>query len=155
MRTSALVVAALLTGCIQADAPVELTESAEVPLAAIEFVDLEGRIDGGVGVPEVGPVPRIVALQGSVSGFVPLENASWVTANMSWTSPAPTRLELHLQSPSGNVHTAAQSPLGREQTLSLTVDPVEEMGEWILWVAPVGPVAAVEWEATVTWLTAR
>jgi hypothetical protein len=72
-----------------------------------------------------------------------------LTVNLSWESPTPSRLALHLTGPDDKQHSAAL-PLGSMDTeLSLTItDPLP--GKWVVGVACEGAGAQIDWTADVT-----
>lgn len=157
-----LVLLAILpnAGCVEPMEPDEMggVESASIaaqrePNATLPaYVVLKGEMTASAGTPTVGPIPFVYAraLGREAGTFDVPPGASSLNARVNWSSVAPSRFELHLQSPSVEVYTAAPGPTDTSQTLAMTLDGPFERGEWILFLTTQGAAADVTWAAQIT-----
>jgi len=153
-RSILLVAAVLLVGCVGAPQPAQTVNPDPVPGVAEthsgpDTIFLSGVFGEGVGTPQAGPVPFTIVGMGEVAKSVIVRDSLRpLNATLTWSSQAPARLELHLQSPHGNVTTYAPPGLsldGRIEATLLSPEP----GTWTIGISPEGPAANVAWNVTI------
>jgi hypothetical protein len=149
-----LAACALLGGCMSEgstppagnESPVQPTSS---PEGAFSPQVLTGFIQACEGAPAAGPLPYTTFAYGQVAASFDLPPQQVLTVNLTWESPSPSRLALHLTGPDDKQHSTALPLDSMGSELSLTIkDPPP--GTWIVGVGCEGAGAEIDWAADVT-----
>ena len=157
-----MVVALVASGCISQGDGVQPASAGDpsmpdpsVNATAPASVMVHDRFTGGIGTPTLGPIPFVfvTALGDNGEPFDVPKGTAALRVEANWTTPVPARFELHLQSPSVEVHTAAPGPTDMTSTASMTVEGNIEPGEWVVFITSQGAAVSVEWAARIDLLT--